>query len=485
MAATASPTAQLLRSSRLFSLPPALPKPKHNAKISSSIDATSPYATLPYPHLAAIETTPNSFIRGDWGLKRALPLKSTTKTTTPIIRTSGIDTLEHITDFDSAADHSLTLQKWQQMNIPVSVLTPKVRRASGNAYSYERGSGNTKSSDRGSESVFEYKNSQAAQRNRTSGQNLRRWKYDGPWLPGQNEGDFQFYLEKTVRKNRAAFRAFVKSKLEESRTNEARQKALDAGQEFPHKLKLTDKELDSEMIRLRRSDTPRLRQMIWDFLDLPGRAEVLATVQSGVDNATETVDITQPPQTHPSAGLNYRRTGSVVPNHPILGPLRHEEPHQGRILSPGKENVSRFGGRVIFGLGGVAVVERANTFKPQNPLGSQNIDPWVEGGTKPYLQPGRASIDPSGRIKLDISTASPAATAVWKGKQDPTWATSDITKGEKLSLPFDLSEYATSSPAASGFSDSSRIGTTQSEPILPPEYEARVKKLMESAQKYR
>src|SRR5690348_438613 len=111
MAARVSPTANLLRKSRLFSLPPSLSPPAPTA--TSSRVSESETATLPYPIRAAIETPSSSLANGDWGLKRPLPSKSTTgSSSTPVVRVNKLDTFEHITDFESAADHTVTLKKW-------------------------------------------------------------------------------------------------------------------------------------------------------------------------------------------------------------------------------------------------------------------------------------------------------------------------------------------------------------------------------------
>lgn len=117
-AARLSPAASLLRNSKLFSLPPTLALPTQEA--SSTTLARSDTATTPYPIRAAIETPEHSLQKGDWGLKRSLPIKTTTKTGTPVIRLQrGLDTPEHIVDFESAADHVLTLQKWQHLHLQV------------------------------------------------------------------------------------------------------------------------------------------------------------------------------------------------------------------------------------------------------------------------------------------------------------------------------------------------------------------------------
>src|SRR5271167_5280501 len=118
-----SPGGALLRASRLFSVPPPLPRPAGD--LSSTAIFNSDTATLPHPIHLSITTPQSSLARGDWGFKRPLPLRSTTKSSTPVIRVDAIDTFEHITEFASAADHSLSLQKWQEMGVPLS--TPSLK----------------------------------------------------------------------------------------------------------------------------------------------------------------------------------------------------------------------------------------------------------------------------------------------------------------------------------------------------------------------
>ena len=115
-----SPTARLLRKSRLFSLPPPLPAPEVGSEhLAAGMTRGSDTATLPYPIRQAIATKPSSLGRGDWGVKRPLPLKSTTASSNPTLRIMAVDTIEHITDFESAADHVRTGEKWQEMRVPM------------------------------------------------------------------------------------------------------------------------------------------------------------------------------------------------------------------------------------------------------------------------------------------------------------------------------------------------------------------------------
>src|SRR5689334_15181708 len=103
-----SPTANLLRNSRLFSIPNPLPRPPASVQFrdGAGVIKESETATRPFPTHQAIATTPKSAARGDWGLKRPLPVRSRLlQSGDPVVRVNALDTIEHITDFDSATDH--------------------------------------------------------------------------------------------------------------------------------------------------------------------------------------------------------------------------------------------------------------------------------------------------------------------------------------------------------------------------------------------
>ncbi|MCJ1404145.1 hypothetical protein MMC11_007370 [Xylographa trunciseda] len=399
-----SPTASLLRRSRLFSLPPPLPRPSQ----SSSTTANTFYsdtATLPYPIQASIETTQSSLARGDWGLKRPLPQQSTTATTTPVIRIGAIDTIDHITEFNSAADHTLTLRKWQEMNIPVSML--QVRKSVSTAAPVT--------------SPFEEDLNTTETIGPNSSENAKRWKYRGPWLAGKTEGEFEDYIMKKIKKRRTEFRKYMRSWLRQKMTATARRVAVDQGEDPPTTdFKVSEEELQTEVIKLRH-DPVELWGHLWRFLDLPGsppgqHEHVAEQMIDSIGAELANKDIEQgPPTTHPSAGLSYLRTASHVPNHPILGPMSTQPPVIARILklsAPASNNDK--GGLV--GVGGVVAQDlRRSTFKGSISKNWTEFDPDIEGGAKGWVHPQRASIDPRGSIKLNIERASDDTIALWEG----------------------------------------------------------------------
>ena len=236
--ARSSPTAHLLRTSRLFSLPQPLPQTFQNLNVTNKFDSDT--ATVPYPRQAAIETTQSSLSFGDWGLKRALPLKSTTKTSTPLIRIGAVDSIYHITDFESAADHTLTLRKWQEIGMPMSAPSASPRRATAPHSISHR-------------SVFESNIDNSDKLSAESG--AKRWKFQGPWLAGQTEGDFQQYIQK-VSKRKLEFKDFVRKHLLERNRASQRRLSIEEGREIEHdQVVVSDKELEAYIRYLRLDST--------------------------------------------------------------------------------------------------------------------------------------------------------------------------------------------------------------------------------------
>lgn len=393
-----SPTANLLRNSRLFSLPPPLVRPSD--KTISSQRFGSETATLPYPTQQAIETTPSSLARGDWGLKRSLPLKSTARTSTPTIRIEDIDSIDHVTEFESAADHVLNLKKWQEIGLPVTVHDDR------HVY-------NTFDRDqplRVHRSVFEskYDNTEG----RSDDPKHKRWKHRGPWLAGQTAGEFNEYTEKKIRARRAEFREFLRERLANKIATEDRRAAIDDGLDLPEEPpEVTEEQLNHHIKELRQDQQGLLFRYIEEFLDLPS-----APQQSNSEVAwTSSEGEKGPPTTHPSAGLSYLRTPSHTFNHPGLGPQAEERPVRARIFGARDEkNVSP-----VVGVAGVAVQDpriqgiKSRRSDKSSPNGVTAFDQEVTGGAKMWIQPDRISVDSQGRISVRAKEADPKTTALY------------------------------------------------------------------------
>lgn len=409
-------------------------------------------ATLPHPIHQSITTPPSSLKIGDWGLKRPLPLRSTTKSSTPIIKVEAMDTFEHITEFGSAADHTLSLSKWQEMGIPIE--TPKVKREVTN-FSSAAGSG---------KSVFEdaIDRTDYGQLSRESLDS--RWKFGGPWLAGQTDGEFNEYVSTQVKKRKSGFGKFLEKELVAKRERveakalaDAKAKAENEGTTFiaPQKTNLTREERAAQKGEQERQMEEQVEAYIKDLRQKPGDLFVkirafldLPPVQ--VDKARDSEFVLQrvtearsenlfpetnspygktgPPKTHPSAGLSYLRTSSTLYNNPEFGPQRTPPPVEARIVMP-KNSVGGFFG-AAWGVGGFVVAppidnsydydkpgQNKNKQKKQVP-GSLFVEVDKKGGSKVWVQPQYASVDPQGRVRLNVEHASDASVAVKQGTTD-------------------------------------------------------------------
>ncbi len=375
-----SPAATILRSSRLFSIPPPLSPPT---------SLTSDSATQPYPIHAAIETPTSSWDRGDWGFKRSLPRKSTTKTGTTTIRVQkGIDSVEHITDFESAGDHVLTLRKWKELNLPVRFMKKTTR------------DDNT--------SVFEAKVDNISS---SASSTHRRWRYDGPWLAGQPGWEFDALL-KRVRNRKSEFQEYIRARLNTERTMFRRQEAIDAGEDLnEERVKISDEEFEEHMHYLRATPSA-FGPLIAEFLDLPeGPKSTNGAVspQFGFSYgrttaAAETYSETGPPRTHPSAGLSYHRSGAHISNHPIYGPQQFNPPIVARMLRSG---FRRRAGDV--GVAGFVIPHNAASLL----LGMKSWQP-VPGGIKIVARPTTAAIDSDGKLMLSVTKANDDSRRVYR-----------------------------------------------------------------------
>ena len=368
-----SPTANLLRTSRLFSLPPPLPRP--SSDLTASANYESDTATLPHPTHAAIETTESSLGRGDWGFKRPLPLKSTTRTSTPTIHIDNVDSIDHITDFSSAADHVITLRKWQELGTPLVMAEEKTGNVSVRQARHPI-------------SVFESKYDNTF--HDESDPSKQRWKYKGPWLAGKTEGEFKQYVEKNVKTRRLDFKRFLRQRLAEERTIARRREATENGEDPEDSEPITVSEEDVEVYTKElRNDEYRLHKLVEEYLDLP----------RGRGSATSSYDKKGPPTTHPSAGLSYLRTGSHTYNHPLLGPQEEPAPIQARVVRPQTIASTKYD-RALIGVGGVVAEDDRLTFM-RDSTGITGYEPDLPGGAKIYIRsPTRASVDPRGRINI-------------------------------------------------------------------------------------
>ncbi|MCJ1468672.1 hypothetical protein MMC07_007301 [Pseudocyphellaria aurata] len=396
-----SPTGRLLRTSRLFSLPPPLPRP--GTKIASS-NRESDTATQHYPTHAAIETSLSSLNRGDWGLKRCLPRRFKASSTTPMIRIGDIDSINHITEFESAADYTITLRKWQEMNVPISVALPPPFK-----HLFEPPSK--------PKSVFEASLDNTERREGDT--KKTRWKFKGPWLANKTDEEFQRYVQRKVQGRESDFREFLRSELRVKMSEDRKRTAIDLGEEYEQgSEKVSEGDIDAYIKDLRREKT-LLHRMIEEFLDLPTYHRVVGEMKinsGGFTKTKEQVFIEQgPPRTHPAAGLSYLLTASHMHNHPIFGPQGAEPPVEGRVLIP-QVNPRFKNSRALVGLAGVvALDDRHSINRKTPPRGIVELDPDIPGGTKVWYHPEHATIDPRGRLLLTLRHVAADVLAIYEG----------------------------------------------------------------------
>ncbi|GME42704.1 uncharacterized protein LTHEOB_4426 [Neofusicoccum parvum] len=396
-----SPAAQLLRNSRLFSLPPPVPGPGNGLGTSAEFTSSSETSTQPFPTRQAIATPTSSLHRGDWGLKRPLPLRETTRSTAPTMRVYEVDTINLFTDFESAGDHVRTLEKWQEMNIPLSIRP------------YRNTASNRESP---AESAFlERIDNTQLDGEQTRGQS--KWKYRGPWVSGMTEGQFRAFLETKVRNSKGDFRARLKAHLTQKALDEARRVAREEGVEKLPTLetfKLSEEEFE-DAIRALREDTAlssELSRLIRDFFDLPGvhddslfEASYSATPHTNniINQHSDRSAENGPPSTHPSAGLSYLRSSAFLQNHPILGPQEKREPIEARLLVA--QTVNNVKMQPKAGVGGVVSELRTvrSALKSSDNFARLKYDEY--GGHKVWVSPERAYINSSGHVQLAVEPA--------------------------------------------------------------------------------
>ena len=370
----ASPTGNLLRRSRLFSLPPPIRK----RQTPDSSNKTSARST-PYPTYAAIETPPASLHRGDWGLKRPLPSKSFRSTSTPTIRVSQVDSNAHIVDFEPASDHVQTLRKWQEMNVPVVKESTSMTRPRSAFEDDEDRRVTTPSRPYGGASLS------------------TRWRYHGPFLAGMEQGEFDAYVRDTVKRRRKEFLRYLWTNVLQTYRAEREREAGEAGRDVEEEVPLSQQAFVAALIRLRQG-RQELQDYIRTFFDLSDDLLFLRRNDEPISKG--------PPTTHPSAGLSYLRTTAVVPNHPTFGPTLRGPPVPARALDEFfSESAKGFG---TIGIGGIVTTGDASLPGSRD---TTNARYW--GGSKVSVHPTRATIDPSGRIELELSQVQADERSLW------------------------------------------------------------------------
>ncbi|OAL03269.1 hypothetical protein IQ06DRAFT_291094 [Phaeosphaeriaceae sp. SRC1lsM3a] len=468
-----SPTANLLRNSRLFALPNPLPRPNVGEVYGAGVTKASDTATLPYPTHQAIATTKSSLARGDWGLKRPLPARSRlVQVSDPVLRVTQLDTIEHVTDFDSASDHVRTREKWQEMGVPMMKGMAEMREFNGAsappAGAFEiRDDTTSYDTDQGLDEagLFLRALKESSKKNSGSEQfspftppkmdfgahNARRWKHDGPWLPGMNAEDFTTYISKELTKRREEFRTYLKEFVK-NEIYTTRQLAASKDSENPPPLdaeeaeqwqrersqqwaKINPKEIQAGIKALRREaanqplQSKLFNKLIVPFLRLPTIR--MKHTQYSAGNKARDIEAYQfdqdsaPLSTHPSAGLGYLRTRSYIHNHPILGPQATPAPIEARVVQPrqtgtSKETFARFGVAGFVANDPYRSTDTNSSVKNAFTHGRdvETIDLDTPGGKKVFVQPQFGSVANDGRIHIRVLRSTGAEAQVKRGDLD-------------------------------------------------------------------
>lgn len=407
-----SPGGALLRSSRMFSMPKPIPDGPSTSPFLA--ENKSDTMTKPTPQRQSITSPLGSREKGDWGLKRPFPLKTTMATSTPVFRVKQVDAIENVTDFTSAADHTLSLEKFQEMRIPlvVPVTEDKFRE-------------NSIRRTAGLKSVFE-EDMDFTVRDSSGGNDEKRWKFKGPWLAQMTEGDFNAYISSEVRPRRAQFRKLLRRKLASDITARNRAEALEKGgkAEAVRPEDITDAQF-TEYVWTLRYDRAVLYSLVSKFLDLAPLGQPVGLASTGIFGLDSMkvpespYGMAGPPPSHPSGGIGYLRTGAVMENHPVYGPQSRRTPINARIVSP------RAGATPArLGMGGfvASVPTGDNNFNVQALQrrgqqvirGIQNLDVTTYGGAKTYIEPVAAHVNSSGRVVIKTRETSAVAQLIAK-----------------------------------------------------------------------
>jgi hypothetical protein len=408
-----SPGEQLLRGSRLFSIPKPLRDAPTNTKMLAPKSSTM---TKTFPQYQAITSPLSAREKGDWGFKRPFPVKTTLATTTPLIRIKEVDTVESVTDFNTASDHALSLEKFQEMRVVMSIPKSAGLKDKPDV------------SDTHIVSVFE-EESDYTHLDKDKRPALRRWKFKGPWLANMTDGQLEQYIAKAVRPRRQEFAEVLKQRMVDETNSRRATAAMEAGKPVPRPIKASDIK-DSEYltyVRGLRNDVVALYEILAQFLDLAplavpkGFSKALSVYLGQSDKGTSPYGKTGPPPSHPSAGISYLRTSAVMENHPVYGPQAKQSPVLARVLYP-RVN----GAAAKLGVGGFVANAPAgdnefNLWKPQRKMGRgevlsgiRSLDTKTPGGAKCYVQPHSASVDSTGKVVLRVLESRPESEVVVK-----------------------------------------------------------------------
>lgn len=324
------------------------------------------------------------------------------------------DTFEHVTDFESASDHVMTLEKFQDLHMPVSLLS-KVNYSNSSKMEPHK-------------SPFERDLDNTAYSEGVDKSGVKQFRHKGPSLAAMTESEFAAYL-KSVQQNKGPVNE-VRNRIRRSIVARRRKEAQDKGEDLQTMdTKVSDADIMNQLRQLR-DDPTALGPLVFELFDLPSPPPVPKDrirdkyfEPPGTKLSSSEYAVAGAPKTHPSAGLSYQRTLASLYNHPKYGPQAAQRPVEARILRP----KGRFRGRVSKAVAGVAGITmedlNAVAFSEQSaPAGLSHFDASIPGGGKYWVSPIRTYIDPEGRISLASTRASATARAPYgiEDYQKPT-----------------------------------------------------------------
>jgi hypothetical protein len=258
----------------------------------------------------------------------------------------------------------------------------------------------------------------------------KRWKFQGPWLARMTEGEFIAYLDKKVRPKRAEFKRLLLERLAQSHNAERAKSAMEQGIEAPEKITPDDisPEWYTDYVRSLRNDRAALYGLVSKFLDLAPLGQPVGIIQTflaGGENAAAESPYGKsgPPPSHPSAGISYLRTNSFMENHPVYGPQKQRTPTLARVVYP-RQGPSA----AKLGVGGFVADSPPgdNEFNTRFPArskisatktmlsGISHLDTTTFGGAKAYVSPQTATVDPSGKVVVQLREAEPETQLIAK-----------------------------------------------------------------------
>ena len=367
------------------------------------------------------------------------------------------DTMESITEYESAGDHTCTLAKLQELNL--AMMTER-RTVSGSTERsvFETGDGPTLP-----KSLEKSPKSDAIAGAGTMEHDTQ------VFLPDMTEEDFERFLWEKIDQRRDEFIAFLKKETDKELSRAHKLKAIDVGSETT---KLDEKAIPDEqfaayidLLHQRKGNASKLFPAILQFFGIApityksgssipalGAAredtalrDMLHVKQGSANdrlianignllpgskaqpsNPEEVIGLykdkhKQAHHHHPSLGLSYNRSNAYVAIHPEIGPLKQSSAVPARVLQP-RIMATRSSGKYFVGLAGVVADgpgrnTHANSKRGAGWAGSPGtlLDTDTPGGEIVYVTVERASVDRNGRLDLQLGTPTPAATAISQG----------------------------------------------------------------------